>query len=480
MQQSGLLKLINWGSVAAFFTIFGAMLLTVSLFGEPVPFFDEWDAEALLLYKPYIEGNLNLDGLITSHNGHRVIVTRITALILFMLNGGWDPELQMIVNALLHALTGTFLIGLMQKQHHCQFDRLDIVFALVLFTIPFSSLSLLVAFQTQFYYMLLFAVGSLWALTSGKHFIGYLLATLSFLSMTPGAFVFPAYMAVLLIEIIRNRSVSQNLLCHLFICGLLFLLIILTRSTETSDETFRAQHFPGFAISFLAALSWPFRIGLGVGVIVYVPLFLFLVRAPFISHLPRYYFALGIFLLLQIFAMAYFRGGEGVPPAERYWEILRIGVWVNGVCLLILLQDVRLRLMKPLALLWFIAIIFGLSTLARYSLTVALPERQAQSLQAQSLIVEFLDSSDSQIFQGISGLNMSYPRADILVQRLSDPTIRRVLPVSLNPENFDRLRHVKHWLLGLSSLLAIAGLGLFLNQTFSLLRLFNKSSNIRK
>ena len=90
-------------------------MLVIQRFGSAVPYWDQWDAEGDLLYKAYINSNLSFATLISSHNEHRVLVTRSFSLGLFELNGGWDPILQMIANAALHVGAIVLLVLIIQR-----------------------------------------------------------------------------------------------------------------------------------------------------------------------------------------------------------------------------------------------------------------------------------------------------------------------------------------------------------------------------
>lgn len=58
----------------------------ITQYGNATPYWDQWNAEAELLYKPYLEGNLSWSSLLAPHNEHRIFTTRILALGLLELN----------------------------------------------------------------------------------------------------------------------------------------------------------------------------------------------------------------------------------------------------------------------------------------------------------------------------------------------------------------------------------------------------------
>jgi hypothetical protein len=84
------------------FLVLGAKLWLIRINGSITPFWDQWDGEAIGLYEPYLSGQLTWLDLLGPHNEHRILSTRVLALLLLELSGQWDTMLQMVGNALLH------------------------------------------------------------------------------------------------------------------------------------------------------------------------------------------------------------------------------------------------------------------------------------------------------------------------------------------------------------------------------------------
>src|SRR5262245_24434615 len=78
-------------SLGAFSLALGAKLLLIRSFARDVPFWDQWDAEALQVYLPLLEGGFWSVSWLGPHNEHRILWTRLTAGIVFAANGQWDP-----------------------------------------------------------------------------------------------------------------------------------------------------------------------------------------------------------------------------------------------------------------------------------------------------------------------------------------------------------------------------------------------------
>src|SRR5580698_3899878 len=95
----------------------GMKLLMLQRCVNPLPYFDQWEAEAVAIYVPYFEHALQFADLFHPEHEHRIFFTHIYDLALLLLNGQWDSQLQMVVNAVIHCATvaglGWCLAGLM-------------------------------------------------------------------------------------------------------------------------------------------------------------------------------------------------------------------------------------------------------------------------------------------------------------------------------------------------------------------------------
>ena len=135
--------------------LLGAKILLIARFGMPTPYWDQWDAEAIGLYLPYLNGTLGLERFLAFHNEHRILLTRVNALTLLWLSGTWDPILQMLANAAIHVLGIALLVTLLGRL----LDRTSLLFflglATLLFATPLGWDNTLGGFQIQFYYLLL-------------------------------------------------------------------------------------------------------------------------------------------------------------------------------------------------------------------------------------------------------------------------------------------------------------------------------------
>jgi hypothetical protein len=142
---------------ALLLVVVGAKLWLIQACGTPAPYGDQW-TEADRFLKPWLAGHLSWGAWFAPHNNHRIFFTRLLDLILIEGNGQWDPWLQMTVNAGLHAVfAGGLVYGLWAFA-----GRPDPgLFCLLLapfFALPFAAENTLWGFQSQFYFLLIFAL----------------------------------------------------------------------------------------------------------------------------------------------------------------------------------------------------------------------------------------------------------------------------------------------------------------------------------
>ena len=138
--------------------LFGIKLWLIGTYGNATPYWDQWDAEAVNLYKPFLEGTLCWTDLFAPHNEHRIFTTRLLALALLTINGIWNPLLQMVVNAALHIVALVLGITLMTRVIGRNHLPALLVFSLILFGVPYAWENTLAGFQSQFYFVLLFSI----------------------------------------------------------------------------------------------------------------------------------------------------------------------------------------------------------------------------------------------------------------------------------------------------------------------------------
>ncbi|RYY52114.1 MAG: hypothetical protein EOO05_22320, partial [Chitinophagaceae bacterium] len=247
-----------------FVLFFGVKLWLVRQFGNPIPFWDQWDGEAGNLYKPYLDGTLGAGNLFAPHNEHRIFTTRIVALALLAINKSWNPLLQMVFNAGVHALVLMYCIRLLEKVTGRKSLPALLAFTFVVFAVPYAWENSLAGFQLQFYLVFFFSVATLWHTISyqpftGKWWTGIFLGVLAFLSLASGIFVIAAAAGIGLLQYItgtdrnRKRLLSVGLLLLMFAIGA-WLTPALPHHVE-----FKAKNLTQFLGAMSGTLSWPMK-----------------------------------------------------------------------------------------------------------------------------------------------------------------------------------------------------------------------------
>ena len=198
--------------------VIGAKCWMISRYGSPTPFSDQWDAEGAFLYPKYFDGTLSFFDLISPHNEHRILVTRLWSLLLLELEGYWDPILQMVANTLiLGAAVALFIAAFRPILDH----RSWLVFALfsmVIFSLPFGWANTLAGFSSSWYFMLLFSIAGLVVIIDAAAFtprwwLAALLLILSYFSIAGGALTVAAAFAIGMVQfVVGRRSGPRELL----------------------------------------------------------------------------------------------------------------------------------------------------------------------------------------------------------------------------------------------------------------------------
>ena len=162
-----------------------------------------------MVYLPWFEGKLSWANLFSAHNEHRIFFTRIYGLGLLLLNGQWDGQLQMVANAFIHCATLAGLGWLMfrwLKKRYWIMVWLPLALALVL---PFGWENSLAGFQSQFYFLLVFSLLTLWLLglhppKSARWWCGAATAVMALFTVASGFLAAAAVFALVMLRIAKR------------------------------------------------------------------------------------------------------------------------------------------------------------------------------------------------------------------------------------------------------------------------------------
>jgi hypothetical protein len=427
---------------------FGLVLLVVKLalisfYGSATPYWDQWDAEAALLYSPWLDGTFSWGNLFAPHNEHRIFTTRLLALFLLKINGQvWDPILQMQVNAGLHVLALCVLLFYVSKLLPKIYKAMLFVFCAVMFSIPFGWENTLAGFQSQFYFLLLFSFIFLWAMAaykiySLKWWAGFLFGLLCLLTLASGALtVLAGALIIALRKVMGNKNISASSI--ILLLAISTIAIALTPSIP-GHASLKAQSISQFLMALSTVFSWPQQ-KMSVGVfVIQMPLLIFMfltLRKPdFRTPSHFFIFAMGLWLFGQFVSLAYGRA-VGVT-SSRYLDLLAIGLVINFAALLILFVDSNKyaqTFSRVGAVIWLITITTGFA-MSSGRLSEDLRTKAKQNLEQEKNVRAYLCTGDSSNLLDKPFLYTPYPNSERLQNLLDNPTIRSILPGNIYGPN---------------------------------------------
>lgn len=290
---------------ALFVTILGAKLWLIQIFGTNLPFFDQWD-EARMFFKPWLEGHLTLNAWVEGHNEHRIFFTRALDWMEIWLNQQWDPRLQMVVNAFIHA---AYAVGLA----FCVWfftgkkDAGRICFMLVpFFALPFAAENTIHGFQSPMYFLGIFSLTTMLGLSFGRArgwwwLAGLLAAVLAIFTMGSGFLAAATVVGLIICRCVKHRRCERNDLITAA-AALAVVGLGLALNVAVEDRRFQATSITAFLSALAGNLAWPFA------------------NRPWLLLLTC--------LPLALVAVKYFRGGfKDSRPAEF---VLLLAGWGGG------------------------------------------------------------------------------------------------------------------------------------------------------
>ena len=411
--------------------IFASKLALIHTAGTDVPQMDQWDAEAHHTLVPWLEHRLTSADLLYPHNEHRLVTTKLWSLAFVAANGQWSGFVTLIANAAVHT---AFAVGFLLLSRRWLTGPPFFAFAallLLLHALPFSWENTLGAFQIQFYFLLLFSFGHL-AFTLGssgssiRWLIGQLCATLALFTLASGLLSSAALLCALAAEFLRTRRLTGQQLVSAALALAFLVLGWSLRNVVPGHAPLHAQSLGEFLLALLQLLTWPAPLWLPL---VLVPTLLFVLRLLRDRDQPPDLLLVGLlaWTLLQLAALAYARGTQSVT-SSRYFDLLVVHVALAFI-FLATLPNFRFR--RAALATWFIVTALALAHVARDQWHGIILPRAAQFATQQENLRRYLATHDPQHLAGKSFPDLPYPDSNVLLQRLSSPALRSLLPPSI-------------------------------------------------
>lgn len=459
---------------AVFLVILGARLWLIRAFGSDIPYYDQWLAEALNLYIPYFDGSISWIHWFQPHNEHRIFLTRVIMLPLLLINGYWDAQVQMVVNAVLYSAIGAMVFRMLLPSTTMRSAWAAAV--ITVFVLPFGWENTLSGFQVQFYLMI--GLSLLIILLFPEAGFGTcrwctccLCSILAIFNIASGFFACLSVLSISAVEMIKRKTAvsRREMMPTVIFCILMVIFGAIMVPHVSAHDRLKAHSVGEFLLSFSRNLSWPLTDFPAWAIIQWLPLSLLLVRYLKSSRpLPqiRAISGIGLFVLLQVAAIAYARGGLSSWPESRYQDILSLGVLANAIALLYLLakEDMigRPAILRSLCVVWLVVNSAGFTYLSRSNFVHDLPGKRAYQQAGREIVRSFLATGNVDTLVAAPRNDLPYHDPVRLAIILNNPAIVKRLPPSLVPdETAGRLNPLCKALLVSSHLLLISGFLLF-------------------
>jgi hypothetical protein len=432
--------------------VVGARLWLIDQYGPRVPFLDAWQQLDTVLL-PFVRGALTWSDLFAPHNEHRIALTRVYDLGLFILEGQWDARVTMVANVFLAAASAALCCLLFWAYLGRRYLELLVILAALGWGLPFAWENTLWGFQSTFYILVLFFVLALWLMLGYRPLslpwlLGAWFALCSLFTLASGMLAPCAIFVIsLLVQVLWGSRATRDWLTPTLAALLNILGVALP--LPAGGHQLHAQSLGAWASAFARFLAWPWTDPWWLAVLIWAPIaILFILRLARRSR-PRLaeqmLFGVALWVVLQAAVIAYGRGEYQGPMQSRYMDIFKLSLIVNGLALAILLDEtvgrVRLRMsILAFAAIWGVVFALGLDQLVLDSFQPdGAPGRKTWDENYQRNLRAFMASDDFETFSkgscpvGIPFFSTTYLAnawlRDPLTRGLLAPPLRDPLPL---------------------------------------------------
>ncbi len=433
-----------------FCVVLGLKWATFDRFGSAMPDWDQWDAEAYYVLIPWFEHDDFLTHLLTPHNEHRVVITKLHNLALVLLNGQWDARLQAVTNAALHSALATAL-WLLARRRLAPITHAPLwLLAVALFGFPLAWQNVLGGFHSQQYWLLATSFLAIVLLpfarpNSAPWWTGTVAATLALFTMGSGLLAAAVVLVVMGFRLLRRETEFRTAWPALAVSAALVAVGALTRVEVSYHDHMKAKTLHDFFFSLVHSLQWPVPSGYDwLAALLWLPWLLAAISvllrradtaspssAAHASVTGQIIVALGGWVLVQLLATAYARGAGAGFPASRYMDTLTFGAMVNALCLAWLVASTATTPLRStftrlgFALLWGAPLAFGLNDLVRLNIREEMPSARRYYDKAEAHLRGYLATDNP---AQLEFPDIPYPSAGGLIDRLDRPCIRELMP----------------------------------------------------
>ena len=429
-------------ALAVFLGVLGLKLSLIERYGSDLPYWDAWDGEADLLFRPSVEGHIPGAVWLSAHNEHRILFTRLLAFGLFKGNGGhWDARIELVANACLAAAVASALVMVLAGSFGTLQKAALGAASVGLYGASLSYENTLAGFQSQFYFLLLVPGAHLWASTtarewSSRWWLSFVLGLASLVTMASGLLSSSAVVMVIALYSVQERRLSPARITMMAANLLLFGLGWMLQVDRDYHDFLKAPTPWAWADAFLHQLAWPSSMmAIAILPCVILGLTLFSVATGRGGVSLRMLAAFCLWGWLQCAAIAYARGGVDHGYASRYTDILSVTVLVNGVLGVHLAGQLapgwaRRALVAAIGL-YSVAVVWGISREEAIVDREDLEPMRSMNEDRLTSVRDFLREPTPGFYKREPWTQLPYPSAERLATLLSNPAIRSILPPSV-------------------------------------------------
>ena len=433
---------------ALFLIVFAAKLLLMRANPVTAPYWDQWDAEARTLFLPFSDCRLSWQQMFALHNEHRVFFTRLLALDLLLVNGQWDPRVEQVVNALMHALTAVLLaISLWRAAGRRRLDLIAVACALA-FAPPIAWDNTLLGFQSAFYFLLFFSVSAIGLMSVSwpgrmrviATALGWACAVSALFTSAGGVVTAGVIAGLAVLRLAAAPREWRGPLITMIGAALVLALGVATSLTSLPQHApLRAQSIADLVTALGHNLAWPWVRQPWAALAMWAPMAALMValaaRRLQTTAFERGVIGVAAWVILNAGAVAYGRGAGGAAPATRYMDFLSLGFVANLAALLALLDLAGARLVKVILwstlAAWMVFAVAGVDRLTRETGVDLAAWRPFFAAHAAN-VRQFVLSGEREALTSKRPVSeVPYPDPLSLALTLEQPYVRRILPAAV-------------------------------------------------
>ena len=433
--------------VGAGLLIFGARLWLIATYGSSLPFGDEWINVVPRLFIPYVEGDLSLGHLLEPHNEHRIVFSRLLYLLLFEVNGQFDPVVGMVANAGLSAITAMALIVILARISTVLPAQSVAFFVALLWSLPIGTVNALWSLQSQFYFLIFFALPALWGLLLHETFTlrwwtGLLCAVCACFTMAAGPGVALVVLLLKCYLVAVDRRSWRNHLPTIAFCAVLVALALVLQQSISIPNPYRATGLRAFLLAFASNLAWPYTERPAKGLLLLLPFVVFLAGLLISRRVPRkdelIVLGLGAWSIFNAAVIAYARGKHGETlPCIRYYDLFLFTPLCSAFSIFFIHVSMRkLRRWSTVGLLaivgtWTALFALGLHNLISQHNLVWLTNFRSMQAGWEGDCRRYMKTGDIESLSSEPGAYGMHADPDVLASYLDHGLLRNRLPAAI-------------------------------------------------